>query len=299
MEAEVCVDNKKNLGVVRCSKLPSMPRGMITTSEDFEIPTATLEDPELLEAYLQDALKAGSATRVYLWPFFVGFEDASEDAVYEETALADLKVRDGKYRFRFMIQKNLCMHKAMFTHRANGGRAFLFDIENQLTGTITSTGMRGFSISLLNTEKLKISDGTVSTKSPIYLVLSNNKELDADGGLVDASFVNTLKRLTDVVITMAAAPAATASSIRVEVKTECDGTPIDGLLVADFVGTDALGAAIVINTSTPVSGSPGNYTLASTADFEDDGEITLRAASLLTVEAYEVPEGNQLVLVIP
>jgi len=126
---------KKNLGVTKCDRLPQLFRGMITTPLNFKITAANLATPALLQTALQTAIEAGIANRIYLWPTFVGFESASEEAIYEETPLADLLVRDGKYRFRFHIKKNLCLHRAMFTHRGADQRVFFFDIENQLFGT--------------------------------------------------------------------------------------------------------------------------------------------------------------------
>src|SRR6187551_1561539 len=129
--AEECVVIVKNLGKTKCTKLPGMIRGMIETPAGFSI---TPEDAVTADAW-QDLLKDVVADRGYLWPFFVGYEDVSEEPVYEEGALADILVRDGKYKFRFMIKQDLCLHKAMFTHRGTGMRVFLIDDKNQIIGT--------------------------------------------------------------------------------------------------------------------------------------------------------------------
>lgn len=281
MAAEDCVVVEKNLGVTRCTKLPALPRCIIETPLNFRFTAAQAIDSE----FWQDAMLANSGVRVWLWPFFKGFEDKSEEAVYEENALADLLVRDGKYRFRFMIKEDLCLHKAMFTHRSQGSaRVLIYDIENQLTFTETGTDeFAGFTTTLLNTEKLKISDGQVATKSPIYVVLADNKELDANGAIVPASFVNALLRLTDVDLTILA-PIADDSVI-VQVTAKCDGTPISGLLPADFVfkKTDGTNQPAL----TGAAESPeGVYTLTTAGTFVD-GNVNLRAAALLTVQAYE------------
>jgi hypothetical protein len=285
---------KKNLGLSRCNKMPSMPRCMITTSASFKFAAADYVSSSAFAAALDAAIQAGYATRIYLWPNFKGFQNVSEDAIYEETPLADMKVRDGKYRFRFDITENICLHKAMFTHRANGGRAFIFDIENQLIGTVDSAGnFYGFTISLLNTEKMIISDGAVASKSPIYLVLANNKELDQDGmvlGADIASVINTTARLTDVALTLI---SHTATVITVEVKQSCDGTGVEGLLTADFLLVDDDNGASHSLTAAAVSGTPGRYTLTGTA-FEAS-VLSLRPPATLTAKAYELEAS----LVIP
>lgn len=276
-----CNTRKTPLGVTRCNKLPAMPKSMIVTPIGFKFTAAQVASATLMEAALQAAILAGEATRVHCWPNFVSFENISEDAVYEETPLAYLAVRDGNYRFRFSLKESLCLHKSMFTHRANSGRAFLFDVENQLIGTLDSDGnFYGFTIQLLHTEKMVISDGSVSTKSPIVLALADNKELDAEGALVDAPYVNTVDKLTDVELTIV---SATSSEIVVDAKITCDGSALNGLVLADFVLLDDAGAAQSIATATEVD---GRYTLTATTTFAD-GTLNLDDPDQLSIQAYE------------
>lgn len=275
-----CNTIKKPLGVTRCNKLPAMPKTMITTALGFKFTAAQVASPALMEAALQAAILAGQATRVHVWPNFVSFENISEEPVYEETPLAFIPVRDGNYRFRFGIKQSLCLHKAMFSHRASSGRAFLFDVENQLVGTTDSDGnFMGFTIQLLHTEKLMISDGTVSTKSPIVLALADNKELDESGGIVDAPFVNTVSRLTEVTLTIV---SASETEIVVTVEVTCDGTPVNGLVAADFVLLDEDGDA---QTITGASEEDGTYTLTGAGLV--DGTLNLDEPADLSVQAYE------------
>jgi hypothetical protein len=284
-----CNVSKKNLGTSKCTKLPALLRGMITTPDDFYFTPTNMLTSASFKTALQDAIVDGINSRVYLWPFFVGFENASEEAVYEDTPLSVNVVRDGQYRFKFHIRENICIHKAMYTHRSNEGRVIFIDVEGNFWGTEDADGnFMGFSVQLINTEKMIISDGSVSTKTPIYVCLLDNKEADKNGALADGSFINTIKRLTDVEIESVSQAAA---SIVVDVKIACDGTPISGLLVADFLlyATDGV-TAQTISSATENANIPGRYTLAAPGgnDFED-GTLTLRAASALTVKAYEVP----------
>jgi hypothetical protein len=275
--SNVCNVVKENLGLSTCNKLPALIRSIITTPDDFVL----TQEQAAVSSNWQDALITNISDRIYLWPNFVGFEDVSEKEVYEDTPLAYLAVRDGKYRFRFDMKESLCFHKAMYSHRANSGRAFLFDVENQLIGTLDSDGnVQGFSIQLLNTEKMKFSDGKVSTKSSILLALQNNLELDQAGVLMDASFVNSLKRLTDVTITIV---SAIATKIICTVAVTCDGTPVNGLVKADFSLTKASdGTAQTISS---VTEDDGEYTLNGSGLV--NGFLTLVAPSVLSIEAYE------------
>ncbi len=271
-----------NLGLARCAKLPGMIKGMITTPESFLATAIEAVDP----TFWQDALLDVAGTRIYLWPDFVNFTDNSEQPVYETTPLSVLAVRDGRYNFRFEVKENLCLHKAMFTHRAVSGRVFFIDDQNQLIGTEDDDGnFLGFSVALLHTEKLMFSNGTVSTKSPIVVVLRDSQELDLHGALVDAAFVNTLARLTDVTLTIVGVP--TVDSLVVDVKATCDDTPVNGLVLADFVLTKADGTAQTTPPTTVVEVN-GRYTVSKVAGTAwVDGFLDLVAAAALTVEGYE------------
>lgn len=278
-----CVVDKANLGISKCTKLPELIKCMITTPDGFSCTDDEATDP----TFWASALLADPALRIYLWPNFVEFADKSEAAVYESNALAYLPVRDGRYQLSFNISKDLCTHRKMFTHRAvDSGRVFFWDTANQLIGTRNADDtISGFQMQLLWTEKLIFNDGSKRTKSPIFVVLEDNTELDANGVIFDAAFLNTTPRLTDVNLAIATSPAPLSTGFTVDVATECDGTPIVGLLAADFILLKADGTTQTITSSTPDTNIPGRYRLAGTALV--DGTLALRKPSLLTVKAYE------------
>ncbi len=271
-----CNVDKKALGPSACNQLPALIRGMIETPINFFLTEEDAADP----AAWQAAMFAAAGVRIHLWPNFIGFENVSEEAVYEDLPLGLLHVRDGNYRFRAMIKESLCLHKKMFTHRNTSCRVFLIDVENQIIGTQDSDGnFRGLTVQLLNTEKLILSDGTVSTKSPIYVALANNKELDKDGAILDGAFVNTLTRLTDAKFEVV---SASDTEVVFTVKVECDGTDISGLLDADFEMLDEDGADQSIAV---VENEDGTYTATGVGLVS--GTIGFgRGPELLTVEGY-------------
>jgi hypothetical protein len=287
----ICAEDttKKNLGKSKCTKLPKLFKYMITTPDNFFLAAADYADGDALKTAFQDLLLEPIASRGYRWPNFSAVEETSEDAQYEDNALGITPIRDGQYRFKPSISKNLCVHQAMFSHRAiNEGRVFFVDLDNQLFGTDDGEGnIYGFSIGLLWTEKLKISNGSDSTKSPLYLVLADNEEIDKSGVLLDASKLNFLEPLTDVTLTLPV--AAAVGVIVVDVKQTCDGTPVNGLLVADFVLYAADGVALqALGVLTADPNVPGRYSIAQpSGNAFEDGTLTLRAPSLLTVKAYE------------
>ena len=283
MECDVV---KKNLGVSRCNKMPEMLISMITTPAGFSIPAATLADPVLLLEFLNAAALAPAGQRIYRWPDFKSFENISQEAVYEDTPLAYLPVRDGAYRFRFGIRENLCIHKAMYSHRANSGGVIFFDSENQLILSEAADG-KGvpFTLQLIHTEKLLFNDGSVSSKSPILVALQNNKELDKAGILVEFNDFNQISRIVDVKLTKVG--TASATTIVVTAAAECDATPLTGLVVGDFLLVDDdNGATHAITSAVENPAIPGQYTLTGTA-FENSKLSTVAPSELSIDGGYE------------
>ncbi len=280
-------EDKKNLGLVNCNEYPGLINGMIETNSDFAIPAATVASGSAaVQAYLQAALLDPIASRIFYWPQFASFENISEEPIYQDSPLRYRKVRDGNYRFRFGISENLCLHKSMFTHRRTNGRVFFTDQNGYLIGTELSNGdFAGFSIAMLNTEKMKFSDGSVATESPILVALSNNIELDKNGSMFDASaFINELYRIVDVELTIVGTPSAT--TIVVDVATVCDGTALSGLVVADFLLIDNDDSAVhAISSAVESSSVPGRYTLTGVS-FEDS-TLNLDPPDVLSIQAYE------------
>lgn len=272
-----CNVKRKNFGLVSCNTLPGLISGMITTPENFKV---TDEQAALVSTW-QNAMIAPLADRIYYWPPFAQVENISQEATYEDTPLAYLPIQDGNYRFRFSISQNLCIHKAMFTHRSSQGRAFLYDRNGMLTGTRDANGfIRGLRIQLLHTEKLQFNDGSVSTKSPIVVALADNVELDRDGVIFDGGFVNTLERIHDVEIKIL---SAAANQIVCTVKIACDGTPLEGLESSDFVLLDEAGDAQSISSAT--DDGDGRYTLSGSGWVS--GTLGLKDVDQLSLQYYE------------
>lgn len=291
--SDICEEGvKKNLGKSNCTALPKVFKRMIWTPNNFRLASGDYATAAALKTALQALLLLPINSRGYLFPQFSSIEDNSEEAQYEETVLSRIPIRDGQYRYKPMISHNLCTHKAMFSHRSlNNGRVIFQDLDNQLflTDPLNDGNLAGFSLSLLWTEKLRISNGSNSTLSPIVVDLSDNEEIDARGVLLaDGQVANELEPLTDVTISLASGDAFAADEFYVDVKQTCDGVPISGLLLADFVMKTAALAAQVIDSAAEDPTTPGRYLIVADTAFVD-GTLTLRAPSLLTVKAYEVP----------
>lgn len=282
--ADCTSPTKKNIGKTDGLCLPGLPIAMFTTPDSFELDAADIASAAALKTALQTALKASKDARVYKWPRFSNGEDASEETIYSQTAYGSRKIRDGNYRFKFMISKTLCLHKAMFSHSANAGRVIVLDKEGKIWLTKKSNGnYAGLSIDMINVEKLKINFGDVLTETPIRVDLADNKELDEAGELVSCSIYNELEALTDVTLEVTGSP--TTTSFQLKVTQTCDGTPVSGLVLADFAVTTNAGAAQV-PTSVTEPNSDGIYTITKSTNFVD-GYVDLVVASSLSLDAYE------------
>lgn len=279
--AESCNLIKKPLGLGSCPSMPEYFRRMFTTTDDFSIPAATIAagNAAILEA-LQDGILAKT---VYLWPQMFSSESQSEETVYQSTPLGKRKVRDGFYEWLVNFSDSLCSHKAMYTHRATNGRVIFWDTANQLLGTFNEAeDFLGLSMQMLNTEKMMPNTGSEVAMSPVRIVLADNLEFDRDGALLAMSQLNTLNPLTEVDIDVV---SASATSIVIDVSVLCDGVPLTGLVVGDFVLLTAAGATQTISSSTPHATIAGRYTLAGTGLVT--GTISLDTPASLTIEAYE------------
>lgn len=274
--------------------MPSVIKGWIEVPSTLEISQANFVSKAWWNSVA--SLLAPIDTRTFLWPWLRGIEDQSEAAVYEQNAHSSMPVRDGNYRFKLQFRESLQLHTAMKTHDSEGGdvSAILIDMQNNMLGTLTDTGMvKGFTLDLVHTEKLHFSDGQTSSKTPTYLCLKDNLELDLMGVMFQSTFLNQLYRIKDLEITMLSQAAAL---LVVQVSTLADGIPVVGLVTADFNvkkasdGTADGGVIIVTDNG------DGTYNIAKGASNFESGSVGLRATNLLTVKPYELFERTDFII---
>jgi hypothetical protein len=300
---EFQLTTRRNIGAnSKLNKLPKLFKYMIIVPDGFELAAADWASATALKTALNTAIKAAVASRAYLFPPIVKCEEKSQDATYDDSALNIDDVYNGQYRFLFHFSKNMFTVKDLATHYyKNEGRAILVDLENKILVTEKSNGkLTGMSIAMLKPEKMDISDGSNSTTAPMFLCLADPDDINLRGRLLDgSSVIRELTPLVDVAITLADGDAFDAAGFKVNVKVESDGTPVSGLLLADFVKLAADGITTEsIATAAENANVPGEYNILPTTTFAD-GTLKLRAASSLTVSAYENPTRLQLAVDIP
>src|SRR5579859_5117407 len=172
---------------------------MITTPKTF---TLTLTNA-LLQAQWQNAILDTPAKRIYLWPGFRTFDNASEKFVYEKTDLSVMPVRDGIPEFDFQFLESIYLHTSMRSHTGTSpARVFFIDNKNRIWGQKDASGkFAGYDIALLNMETIMWSNGKDASKSPGKIVMVDPSQWDDSGYFVDAkTFVNFLLPLTSVTV---------------------------------------------------------------------------------------------------
>lgn len=268
-----CLAERQNIGFSSCKKIPQKLKGFFLVPQDFEATPAEAVNV----TFWQAKLLAPKSQRIYFFPAAFNSEVLSEEAIRDESDLGSLLVRDGNYRFKFHFAVNLELHKAIYSFKGYDGRIVFLDTENKAVGTeLTSGNFTGLSIDLFDPEKLMLNTGSEGTKSPVYVSLEDNRELDANGAQFDASFARSLTRLTSVVLEEVG--TSTATEITVDIKSNLDNTPLLGLVVGDFTYSGG-----TINTAT--DNEDGTYTLAGVG--LTTGSLTLVSAATLSVPGFE------------
>ncbi len=272
-----------NFGQSRCNKMPGRIISLIKTPDNFRVPAATVEQgTAAILTYLNTAATASMATRVHKFPEFAGMEPQMKAPTMEDTVYSYLDVDPGAYRWRFQLRENICIHKALYSHKAYSGRVIFIDHEGQLFGTQLSNGdFAGHRINMFFPEMMTLNDGSVATKSPFVVSLRSNLDIDKNGSLIDFEGLDSeIYRLIDTGIEV---QNALGTKVTVRVYAECDDTGIEGLVSADFILRNGAGAAQTISSINELG--DGVYELNGTGLV--DGTISLTTPALLSVKPYE------------
>jgi hypothetical protein len=274
-----CITDVQNIGASACKQFPQALESIIKTPLDF---TITAEDAADV-ANWQDAVVLSAAERIHVFPLAYDFENLSEEATRASSNLGkEVTIRLGQYRFRLLFRENLEIHKAMYSHLGSAGRVFLIDVNKKLIGTSDDGGvtLKGFLLDSFTPEKIQFGDGSTPSLSPVYMALTNNEELDVNGQQMRFSTqLIALKPLVDVVLALDSSVTPTATGFKFTVKSIYDNVGVTGLLLADIVET--MGGTL----SSVTDNGDGSYTVVGVG--MTTGTIALRAAALLTVQAYE------------
>lgn len=275
-----CEITKLALALANCNEWPALPKAGIWTPNDFTIPAATAAVPATLKTYIQAALLTTSLSgRIYQFPIWDKITDSSEAKVRVQQASGrTVPVREGLKRFDIEWSINICLHRAMYTHRTRTGRWIFIDSNDNYILTKNSDGdFSGYKISLFDTDSIKFNDGANPSISPAFLELANPNELNKAIYMATADFTDELNILTDVEVTQV---TGSTTVLKVTVLQTCDATPVEGLVTADFQVKKASDGSTQTVTAATVSGSPGTYTLTGTS-------LATGTVAVLSTSGYE------------
>jgi len=258
------------------------PIGIILTKKGY---TMTAADFALLAQHIV-GVKAKNEFPVKI----KDFADNSTDPTYFDFPDETREVtRQGKYRFSVSALINPCLKKELMKFRNYTGEIWFVYDNNVILGTSNDSGVtvKGLTVSMLNVEKMKMpmADGSVAPMVNIVIDLDDEKELSLYSYQAEMAWnVRTLDGLTPVTIDQFG--AATATSIVVDVFSDCDGgceLPITDLVTADF----AISGAGSLTSATESGTIDGRYTLV-TVGATDSTVISLVDPTLISLTAFPV-----------
>lgn len=230
-----CAVNRKNIGESTCKRgVLQNPNQMMIVDENFTFTAAQANDVSFWDTAIKDK-------NVTLFPNMFNFEAAPVEPSYEETSFGVSKNSQGKYGWRVFYRENIEVHKNMFSWDGTGDRIILFDDQGAMMSTLvggeqvdpatnTYTGLRP---SLFSVENQTLDEN--STKSPIRILFEDHTEWNENGFIFLQTFLNQLKSLTTVDLDEVGVSIATL--ITATVKSANDGSPVRGLITADFTYT--------------------------------------------------------------
>lgn len=255
-------ENKNTIGVSNCKTLPEYLKGFAITGRDYTLTAADAADG----AFWQTEIANGNITLFPTWAF--SYENISSDAITEESPMSMVEVHPGNYRLKFSFITDIKQQNAMYSWNNSGGRAWLFDTNNEAWGTSQDDGanVKGLLLDRIHVEKLALNDGTVRTKSIVNLYFIDNTELDLRGENVPAaSFLNSLTPLSGATLAVSGVPTATEIIFTAVTTNNNKVVEISGLTLPDINLKDAVGVAQSgVSGLTESAVTPGLYTIAGT-----------------------------------
>ena len=278
MIQKVCADALGNIGSLACSKNNPFVDAvsLLITTSDFEFATKT---SFATKADHDTAIKAG---KMFPLHGIVEFEDQSEESKYYESPSGVRIPRGlGKYRYVYLYNKGLEVHKALQSFRNANLRVFIVDDAGNICG-YSPDGIKvvGFTVGMLNPEKMRsaMQDNTPAW-SPVVVDLADAKEWNEKGIFVVPGWsAVSLEAVADVEISVVSA-AATLLVLRVAYYEglESDGSDLlvgaAGILQEDFVFTTTAPTAAAM-----VDNADGTYNFLGVAMVS--GSVTLKSPAL-------------------
>lgn len=255
----------ENLGRAGCTKINPFQAlaGVIFTTGDFQF-----DDVEemALNANWIAGVKSGGVIPL---PDLNTYEDESVDPTYNESERQKRTLtRQGDYRHIYRWNLPFDVHKKLQSFRGADVRVFLFDEAGNIYGTNTGSGIKGFSVSMINPLKMNFMAAGADTPSLSSVAVDYNDEREWNTwgvSLAPSWDISELQPLVDVSMEVVGTPSSTSVTVRVYSTPgfASDGTiakrGIAGIVQADFT------VSLTGSVSTMTDNGDGTYTFAGTS----------------------------------
>ena len=240
------------------------------------------------ETYVQSLQTAGN---LIILKGIKTFTDNSSEDIIETLEDGTKQVATlGLYEFAIQFINGLAFHAALHSLNSFGSYDAIFvDRDGNMLGTKASDGsLKGFSVGMIQANKLGWSTDTTGQKEGIMFQLTNRSEVDTNYIYIQQTQLGTYypqnqDGINEVVLTYDAVPAALATTIVVKAVNKANGQAWTGGLTADFVLTRE-GSVL----SQTVSEASGVYTFTVTANTAGD-VVTAKINGVITkdVDLYK------------
>lgn len=271
---KVCANELSNIGSLSCAKNNPFVDAvsLFLTKGDFEFATAAdFADETKFKAAIKEK-------KIFPLHDIVEFEDQSEESRYYESPSGVRIPRGlGKYRFIYLFNKSLEVHKALQSFRNASLNVIILDDNGNLFGfSPDGVKVKGFTVEMFNPEKMRsaLQDNTPAW-TPVVMDLKDAKELNEKGVFVNPDWIPTaLEPVTSVELSVV---SATAAKIVVRVAYfdgyNHDGSEkligVSGILQDDFVfTTTAPTAAAMVDNGDGTYDFPGVGMVSGTVDLK-------------------------------
>jgi hypothetical protein len=208
------------------------------------------------------------------------FTDNTPDNVTEEFESGIKKhVRKAKYEFAAQFSKGMYFNAALDYLNSDGSYDALFvDVDGNILGTESTSGsLKGFTLGMLQKQKLIWATDSTAQREGIMFQLTVPNEFDRDfkfvsGGQLDFN-PETLDGINEIVLSLSA-PSDTDTSITVTATRKQDAQPFTGADYTNFLVTDQG------STNNPTAGddsaTAGTYVLTGMTALDTGDVVTVR-----------------------
>ena len=281
--AKVCTSSFGNLGSL-CDAQNGMTAitGLILTTNDFEFASYTdFADQTKFEAAIKNKT---------MFPLMgaLEYDDNTEETPdYESPLGVKLKLRDGKYSYKFRFNLSIEQHKELQKFSGGSLRYFLIDSTGNIYGySDDGVTVKGFSISTFEAEKMTRASADAPAWSSVSVTESNATQWNGFGVSILPDWVaEDLSGLANVNIGIVGTPTSTELVVSVGAPTgriNSDGSvqtvPITGIESGDFVVLKASDGSS--QTVTFTDNDDGTYTGVGSG--LETGTVNLKSPSLMS-----------------